>query len=48
MSPTAVACVEMVGTLTRKRNTGDAKKDIILDYSSKYQMSARIGKMDDN
>ena len=48
MSPTAIACVEMVGALKRKRNTGDAVKDIILDYSSKYQMHAKIGLMSES
>lgn len=48
LSPTAIACVELKGALKRKRNTGDAKKDIILDYSSKYQMHAKIGLMSES
>ena len=48
LSPTAIACVEMKGSLKRKRNTGDVLDDIILDYSSKYQVHAQIGRMDDS
>ena len=48
LSPTAIACVEMKGSLKRKRNTGDVLDDIILDYTSKYQVHAQIGRMDDS
>ena len=43
LSPTAVACVEMAGSLIRKRNTGDYLDDINLDYTSSYKVSAMIG-----
>lgn len=46
LSPTAITCVELKGTLKRKRNTGDTADDIILDYNSKYQMHAAIGIID--
>ncbi len=47
LSPTAIACVEMAGSLTRKRNTGDYLDDINLDYTSAYQVSAQIGQLKD-
>ena len=47
LSPTAVACVEMKGELSRKRNTGDTAHDIILDYSYSYLMHAMIGRVAD-
>ena len=43
LSPTAIACVEISGVLKRKRNTGDVTNDIILDYSSTYNMMAMVG-----
>ena len=46
LSPTAISCVELKGTLKRKRNTGDTVDDIILDYSNKYMMHAAIGIID--
>lgn len=46
LSDTAIACVELRGTLKRKRNTGDTTDDIILDYSNKYMMHAAIGIID--
>lgn len=47
LSETAIACVEISGDLTRKRNTGDVISDIILDYTYSYQMHAQIGRTAD-
>ena len=47
LTATAIACVEISGILKRKRNTGDVVNDIILDYSSSYNMMAKIGRMGD-
>ena len=38
----------MKGSVKRLRNTGDTTQDIILDYSSKYQMHAMVGRPQDN
>lgn len=37
----------MKGTVKRLRNTGDTTQDIILDYSSTYQMHAIVGRVAD-
>lgn len=47
LSLTAVACVEVVGTVKRSRNTGDTVGDIILNYDSAYQVHAWIGRTAD-
>ena len=48
LSPTAMTCVELSGSLKRKRNTGDYLDDINLDYTSAYKVSAMIGRLDDS
>ena len=48
LSATAITCVEMQGSLIRKRNTGDYKDDINLDFTSSYKVSAMIGRLDDS
>lgn len=47
LSPTAIACVELIGKVLRRRNTGDVIDDIILDYSNEYSMFAKIGRIED-
>lgn len=46
LSDSALACVELQGTLKRERNTGDVEDDIILEYTS-YNMHALIGRTTD-
>ena len=47
LSLTAVACVEMVGSVKRSRNTGDTSHDIVLDYSNTYNVHAMVGRVAD-
>ncbi len=47
LSPTAITCVELSGSLKRKRNTGDYIDDINLDYTNTYKVSAMIGRLSD-
>lgn len=42
LSPSAIACVKLQGTVKRPRNTGDTLDDIILEYG-KYAIHAMIG-----
>jgi len=42
LTDTALACVELQGTVKRQRNTGDVTRDIILEYTA-YTMHALIG-----
>ena len=42
LSDTAIACVEMVGSVERNFSTGDTTDDFILDYVE-YQMHAKFG-----
>ena len=44
LSPTAIACVEMVIELKRKRLTSDGSHDIELNYAYAYDMTAVIGR----
>lgn len=46
LTDSALACVELQGSLKRPRNTGDIQDDIILEYTT-YSMHALIGRVDD-